>query len=180
MDNNIFYASDEAAKYRTDIKGWVSRDGKFWGDGDQAEHMARYTGSTHQMCMSCDTIIDKRCTRCTKCFEAIKDKQHRERKQLKWDMETPLYSEKLDRYFFESQDIENVMGESGFSWQELRLVICDPQKASHIEDDYFSDVMPEDGTDIPDAVQEAMAAFNRAIDESPPMSWTPGDYAATL
>ena len=29
----VMQDSDEAATYRTDIKGWVSRNGRYYGDG---------------------------------------------------------------------------------------------------------------------------------------------------
>ena len=39
--------SPESAQYRTDLKGWVSRDGFYFGDGPQGERTARYAGCTH-------------------------------------------------------------------------------------------------------------------------------------
>lgn len=39
--------SPEAAQYRTDLKGWVSRDGFYFGDGPQGERTARYIFRRH-------------------------------------------------------------------------------------------------------------------------------------
>ena len=55
----VMYDSPEAATYRTDIKGWVSRDGHFYGDnGPSAEHGARWSGCTHMNC-KCGTSMRK-------------------------------------------------------------------------------------------------------------------------
>lgn len=46
----IMYDTPAAAMYRTGIEGWVSSDGHFFGKGERAEHLARYSGSTHHKC----------------------------------------------------------------------------------------------------------------------------------
>lgn len=176
--DKIFYNTDEAATYKT-VEGWVSRDGQFWGKGDQAEHMARYKGSTHGRCSTCDAVIDKRLVRCQSCSENLKDKRHRERRSLKWDHESPLYSDKLDAYYFDIDQIKKVMEESGMSWVQLRILICEPVKAEHLEQDHFIDILPEDG-ELPDQLIEAMETFNKMVDKCPPVSWSPTDYKAQI
>ncbi|MEQ1969482.1 ead/Ea22-like family protein, partial [Xenorhabdus nematophila] len=42
----VMYDSPEAAQIKI-VTGWVSRDGRFWGDD---ERMARYCGATHRQC----------------------------------------------------------------------------------------------------------------------------------
>ena len=41
----IMEESPEAAEYRTDISGWVSCNGNYYG---KDERMARYDGATHK------------------------------------------------------------------------------------------------------------------------------------
>jgi hypothetical protein len=42
--------SSEAAQYRTGLSGWVSRNGRYFGE---SEDMARYDGCTHVACQYC-------------------------------------------------------------------------------------------------------------------------------
>ena len=52
----IRYDSAEAATYKTGLAGWVSCTGNFWGED---EHMARWTGCTHQSC-ACGFALERR------------------------------------------------------------------------------------------------------------------------
>jgi hypothetical protein len=54
----IMYDSDEAAHKETrEVEGWVSRDGFFYA-GYDAEHLARYHGSTQRKCPVCGEIFE--------------------------------------------------------------------------------------------------------------------------
>jgi hypothetical protein len=59
----IMYDSQEAATHRTDISGWVSRDGGFYADN---EHLARWAGCTHMTC-ECGKPYIKGKVRCDEC-----------------------------------------------------------------------------------------------------------------
>ena len=39
----IMYDSPEAAKYLTNLKGWVDINGKYFGNSKDSEHSARYS-----------------------------------------------------------------------------------------------------------------------------------------
>ena len=64
----VIFNSAEAATYKTDLKGWVSRDGMYFGEN---ERTARWSGCTHMTCV-CGAVHEKGRTVCRSC-EAIKD-----------------------------------------------------------------------------------------------------------
>ena len=62
----IMFDSDEAAQYKTNLSGWVSRDNHFFGED---EHMARYVGCTHRKCEDCGEPTEKGWLVCDNCRE---------------------------------------------------------------------------------------------------------------
>jgi hypothetical protein len=70
----VMMDSDEAASIQT-LTGWVSRDGRFWGDD---ESMARWSGATHRKCKNKpdDHPIHRTHSYCEEC--------HRESRQAKF------------------------------------------------------------------------------------------------
>ena len=171
----ILNTSDEAAKFVTNLEGWVDRLGRFWG---KDERMARWAGCTHIVCPDCGNPTPKGYTICKGCREkkAVERYEAKERKQ--WDRETPLYSEFADEYFF-SEDSLNDYLEFGETKQALRLVICEPIYLKEIDEDYFCDELPEDG-ELPENVFSALEELNKIIRGQKPVSWMPGKYAAGL
>ena len=65
----ILFDAPDAAHYQTGIKGWVSRQGHYFGDGPQSEDMARYDGCTHVACRKCGAPTKKGWTACNSCRE---------------------------------------------------------------------------------------------------------------
>ena len=171
----VLKTSDEAAKFVTDISGWVDRHGRFFG---KEEDMARWSGCTHIVCPDCGNPTPKGYTICKGCREkkAVERYEAKERKQ--WDGETPLYSEFADEYFF-SEDSLNGYVEFGETKQALRLVICEPIYLKEIDEDHFCDELPEDG-ELPEDVFSVLEELNKTIREQKPVSWMPGEYAADL
>jgi hypothetical protein len=79
----VLYDSPEAAQFVTGISGWVNRHGMFYGNGKDAEDMARWSGCTHKKC-ECGNIMEKRWTMCDVCRErnSIERYKDRERKKI--------------------------------------------------------------------------------------------------
>lgn len=168
----IMYDSDEAAQFKT-VTGWVSSDGRFFG---KDENLARYAGSTHSKC-ECGNIKTKGWTLCETC----RSRQSRERYlSLPYEEYTgqPVYSETLDRYFFNADDIKEAYDDLDGGTEDLELVVCRPQYLSQINfNEYWEDVLPEDW-DIEDVCNKdllnAIDNLNKLISEAKPASWTPG------
>lgn len=175
-DKIILDTSPEAASIKT-VTGWFSRTGRFWGDD---ERMARYDGCTHKQC-ECGNVAEKSYLRCDKC-RAIKDREKYEAMPVQvWDGQSFLYSDAHDKYF---QDLESLVDhlsdyddDEKYTLEDLRLVICEPNYARQIESDQWADDLPEDG-DMPSEMEEALRVFNEVVRRAPPLSWSPGKFAA--
>lgn len=180
MDKKIILEeSDEAATYRTDIKGWVSADGIYCGDGPAGERQARYVGSTHRKCKTCGELVEK-IGYCRRCRDDRIAKKYQLAPRMKWDGETPLVICDDDHYFFSAEELDDYCEENECLPAELRLMICVPQFARTICSDIWEDVLPED-TDVPVELETAIETFNASVKAyGKPLSWTQGTCAAEL
>lgn len=166
--------SQEAAQHRTDIKGWVSRDGVYFGDDQNSERAARYSGCTHVPCDLCGAPIPKSRVRCQDCRELTDTANYKAMPHAEWDGEAMLYSEVRDQYYSTPDDAAEDLDENQ-TLDDLRLVICEPNYVRPLDSDYCCDELPEDG-DLPPEVEAAMEAFNQAV-AGIVLSWSPGKTA---
>lgn len=172
----ITYDSPEAATYRTDITGWVSRGGLYFGED---EDLARYSGCTHKRC-ACGAIFEKSWIECEACRKAKREKAEAEKlakmERQEWDGETPLYHDDSDTYLMDAGEVDDFLDDSGLTFNEAMFQLCKPNHPRLIEADDFHDDLPEDG-ELPDEVVEAIDAFNAAVKDSV-LSWSPIDVIA--
>lgn len=172
----ILYDSPEAATYRTDITGWVSRTGEYFG---KDEDLARYSGATHKRC-ECGAIFAKSWIECEVCRKAAEAKREAEAvakmERREWDGKTPLYDENGDRYLFDEDEVEELCEDMGTTFDEMQFRICKPNHPRLIEADDFADDLPEDG-ELPDEVMAAIDAFNAAVKDAV-LSWSPMNVLA--
>lgn len=165
----------EAAVYRTDIKGWVSAKGLFFGDGESGERAARWNSATHVRCADCGDVEVKHWTHCARCRQRRRHERWLARPVAEWDGDGVIYSEVLDRYLDEDE-VQECVEEHG----ELDLVRCEPVKLRMVEADYWEEELREreDGSEpeLPVEVENALERLNEAIAESGPISWEPGRY----
>jgi len=170
------YDSPEAASIKT-VTGWVDRHGRFWGND---EHMARWSGCTHQKCPKCGSLKKAR-GYCKPCHEAGEIEKWQAMPRMPWDGMAMLYSQAADRYFSDIEAVDDYCNDSKSDVESLRLVICTPNIALPIDpEEHYSDDMPEDGGNLPIALQEAFAALNDAIRAcAEPLSWSPGKTVPT-
>jgi hypothetical protein len=173
----------EAATYRTNISGWVDRHGRFYGED---ERLARYGGSTHSICGECGATTTKSRLVCHECSVKKDNERFLLKEQKEWDRKTPLYSRFRDRFIwneddldYELEELEAEIGVGHVLPETLELVICEPQYAHEIDEDYFSDVLPEE-QEAPDELKDAIQTFNEATKAIGPLSWTPGKYRAIV
>jgi hypothetical protein len=182
--NIIHYDSDEAAKYVTNISGWVSSKGHFYGE---KEDLARYDGCTHRACAQCGALTEKLYTVCPLCrtqneieryakLEPLYAFQCMEKSGVN---ELVLYSEALDEYFFDIS-FEEILEQYDYtSVEELRLVWCEPQYLPMIDPyDYFADELPEDG-EVPSEIMDAFDDLNEVIknyNKNNITGWYPSKY----
>jgi len=124
--------SSEAAQYRTDIKGWVSRDGRYYGDGPLGEQMARYAGCTHVPCSKCGSPTPRDYTACDACRERAVVARYEALPRAEWNGTSWLYSEARDRYYESPGDAADDL-EDGETLADLRLLICTPNHVRQLK-----------------------------------------------
>lgn len=173
-DKKIMYESAEAATFKTDISGWVSSDGRFFGND---EHAARYAGSTHKIC-ECGNEHERGWTKCEECRAKYAQEKYLERPYQVYDFVTPVYCD--ERYFFNSDEIVDFMVDNNLT--TLDLEICEPVTAPYI-DDYAVDELPEDWA-LEDADKELSAMIDKIneyiLKKQPILSWYPSKYRTTV
>ena len=168
MSNKIImFDSPEAATYRTDIKGWVSSDGRFYG-GD--ERTARWGGCTHQIC-KCGKLHDKHRTICDSCYAKQRTEKYYALPVEKWDGETPLCLWDDDRFFFDEGSLLDWLADQE-EGTEVQLVKCKPGRLHYVDEDIWCDDLPEDG-ELPEEVASKLAELNEAIKRAEPVCWWP-------
>jgi hypothetical protein len=169
----ILYDSPEAATWKEGIAGWVSSDGHFYGkDG---EHMARWAGSTHQLCETCGEQYETR-SWCRPCHAKKRNEKFLSFPVEKWDGETPLCLFDSDTYFF-NEDILDFLADEPDT--ELQICKCSPIHLHLLDDDIWCDELPEDG-EVPEEVSKALDALNEAIKKAGPVAWTETNVAIDL
>ncbi len=171
----LLYNDDKSARFVEGIKGWVDKDGRFFGNDKLSEHMARYSSCTHMVC-DCGEVMPKGWTKCKKCIEKQNIEDYNKLPFIQWDRQVPVFSKACDQYFFDSDAIDDYLEEEGLKPEDLRLVICHPNNFMQVEPDYWQDVMPEDREELPTALFNALEVFNSVIKSLPPASWSPSKY----
>lgn len=169
----IMYDSQEAATYVENIKGWIDKDRRFFGDNKESEHMARYSSCTHRIC-DCGNVMEKGYSKCPSCRNNASIERYYALQFKEWDGKTPVYSEAHDKYFFGEDEIIEYCEEEEIDPRELRLLLSFPNHFSHINCDQWEDIMPEEVDELPKKLQEGIDALNKIIDELPPASFSPG------
>ena len=106
------------------------------------------------------------------------------REKIVWDGNTPIYSETMDKYIFDYDDLEYLLDDIDPPLidcvaETLRLLSCEPIYLSQIPDDYWCDDLAED-QELPVEIIAALQLFNDVISSHEPVSWMPGKYSVTL
>jgi hypothetical protein len=163
----ILDTSDEAAKIVT-LTGWQSSDGRFWGKDERA---ARYSGCTHKQC-ECGGLMERHWLKCAEC----RHKAHAERFNAlpfkEWNGE-PVCTWDAQKYFFDEDDLIEYCEDNELT--EVDLLFCVENNWRQVDDDYWSDYMPEDSDgDFPKQMQEALDNLNKIIQTLPAQSYSAG------
>jgi hypothetical protein len=169
MEKKILYDSPEAAQFRTDIKGWVSADGRFYGND---EHIARYAGCTHKKC-ECGGETEKSYTCCENCRAKNRAERYNKLPFKEWDGKEPICLYDGDEYFFDEDSLVDFLYENEFNGSDVMLVICEPVYHSFASGEDFADDAHED-YEPPDKLAKAIQELNKVIKELPPHSYMPG------
>lgn len=155
----VLTTDDDAAKYLTNIKGWVDINGRYYGND---EKMARWSSATHRPCEGCGVIVDKSWTHCPSCREKRMEERYKKLESKPFD-DFPVAIYNGDEYFFDADHLSDYCYDAEIDAKDLMLVHCRPQYLSQIDSDYWSDELPEDEYDLPYEVALALEELNKAI-----------------
>ena len=172
-EKQIMYDDENAARFVENIKGWVDINNRFYGNNANSEHMARWSSCTHRKC-ECGKLITKGWPKCDECRAKIEIELYNKLPFKEYDGGL-VYSHLVDKYFRDSDEIEDYCFDEDINPKDLRLVFCEPNKFVEVSGDYWEDVMPEDSDgELPRKLQEALDNLNKVISEMPPASYCPG------
>lgn len=180
MDNEIVLDTDEAAAKLVTVTGWVSRDGRFFGNKEDSESMARYAGCTHRACQKCGKAAPKTYTACDECREKAATDRYNALPKANWDGSGMIAIWHSDTYFNDWDEVMDYCEEHELPVEQLNLVICQPNYIRELDYGYAIDLLPEDGEN-PSELDNAIEAFNQAIKKIPAISYSSyGEVRAVL
>jgi len=167
---------DEApVEFRTNIKGWVSSDGRFWGNGEDAEHMSRYHSCTHKKC-ECGNLMKKIYTKCPSCRAINSHDKYKSLEAVEWDGECMIvdhaggYYRDFDELIESSVsagDIESLSDlrlkptSKKFTFREINLDELNDEYVT--EDESFSHFHPE--------ITKKVDELNKLLSETESKLW---------
>jgi hypothetical protein len=171
-NNMIMFDSPEAATYRTNIEGWVDRNGLYHGNYERG---ARWSGCTHQTC-ACGNVHEKGLTVCNSCYAKERTEKYYALPLVEWDG-GPLAVWDDDTFFWDEDSVLEYMSdqrssENNGETPEIQLVTCKRGKLHLIDPEDWNDDLCEDG-ELPDEVLEKIEALNKAIAEAEIHTWWP-------
>lgn len=147
----ILSTDDRAATYVTNLKGWVCRNGMFFGEDERS---ARYNGATHIKCniKGCDELIKKYDLACDKCASENYINQFKKLQIVDYKNEDceVIFSDLLEEYFVDIPHlyeriseycIEHNIDKDEFDETMFRLQPCEEVKLTEIKE---SDILNED------------------------------------
>lgn len=167
------YESPEAATYVTNIEGWVDINRRFFGKGEDAERMARYSSHTHKKC-ECGGIVEKAYIKCPDCRHKAAIERFNSLPFEEWNMSDPVCTWDGDNYFFSEEELIEYMMDNEYENAEgIDLLICEPVNFRPIDLDMIADETHEDWS--PDkTLCDKIYEFNAYLKTLPPHSWMPG------
>ena len=174
-DKIILPSSDEAASIKT-VTGWMSRNGRFFGDDEQ---LARYDGSTHRECSICGKTIFKH-EYCHDCHTKANIEEYQKMERREWNGTDGLYSQAKDKWFWSYEELDDYIVYKNTTVDKLLLIIGCPVYAREIDpSEYYEGDLPDEG-DLPEDLLLAFEELNKYIRESKIiLSWEQGKFAAS-
>ena len=174
----VMYDDPDIVEYKTDIKGWVGKNNMFYG---KDEHLARFANSTHKLC-DCGKIMCNGWTKCEWCRAKSDTERYYKLPYKEWDGKAPLVLHDSDEYFFDEDAIHVYCEENDIRPTDLRLVTCEPNYLSEIQEDRWEDILPEDRylKDIYPELCKKIDELNKYIKTLPITSWGSGKYRTSL
>jgi len=149
--------------------GWVSRHHTFFGDN---EKIARYHGSTHNVCERCQKPTDKPYTKCPVCRAKAEEERYFRMEYQPWNGKAYVFDYNTGEYFYDLDSFLTHYEDSGEDIELARLVLTRPVFINEVSIDYFEDCFPEDH-DPPAEFLQILEEFNMKIKTLPAQAVSP-------
>jgi hypothetical protein len=173
--NNIILETDNESAVKVNLDLWKSSKGNYF----ITENSARYDGCTHIVC-ECGGLSVKPYTKCELCRSKIKDSIYNNLEVVKWDGETPLFDYDGYTYFYSEYEIEDYCNDNHINKSEIRLLLCVPCAITKLNEDYYDDLIPENG-ELHKGIRDAIIEFNKSISAiTDVVAWEPGKKRVVL
>jgi hypothetical protein len=117
---------------------------------------------------------------CPACREKNDAERYSKLPEKEWDGKGMVYSDVLEKFYSDWGEIEDDAEENDISFDDMRLVICEPVYLHQIDDDEWCDELPDECGELPDAVIVALEQLNKVIRASGPGSYVPGKIAVLI
>lgn len=168
----ILYDSPEAAKYVTNIEGWVSAEKHFYGKGEFAERSARNDGCTHKKC-ECGELFKKEWayTVCEKCVRKKAYERFLKLPYQEWNEADYVLEYDGDTFFWDIESLQEYMCENEL--EEIDLYICSPIMYDTIDTETIAGDSHEDWEPSAE-LEKKINEFNDYIRTLKPHSWGQG------
>lgn len=157
------YDDPGIVEFRTNIEGWVGKDGLFYG---KDEHRARWANSTHFKC-DCGSVAPKGYTICNECRDKKDEERYRVLPYVEYNGE-PVFSRSGD-FFYDEDALMDYMYENDL--EEVDLYPTYESYYDEVDSDYWSDIIPKDADDVHPKLREAINTLNAIIKTLPPASY---------
>jgi len=170
----VMYDAEGIVEYKTNIKGWVGKDGRFYGE---SEHLARYANSTHKKC-ECGKVMNKGYTKCDSCRHKAMVAAYKALEFQKWDGESPVCLYDHDEYFWAEDDIELYCEDHDIEPSGLMLMTCVPMGIPEVDYEYWEECSTEDESifDFHPEFEKKVEELNKYIRGLKPRIWVQGKY----
>lgn len=149
-------------------------DKKFWSMATSKDQLA-----THDDCALCGKEFEKEYSSSRHCRDCEFKVRHAKFSALpfkEWDGIAPVCLPDSDRYFFDSDEIDEYIADQKEFDNEypdsIDLLLCDSVPLRTLDFDYWADEMHEDW-EPSKALIEAVKAVNSIIEAEPTQTWLP-------
>ena len=173
----VMHDAEGIVEYRTNLKGWVGKDGLFYGE---YEDRARWANSTHKLC-DCGKETGKSWTKCEWCRSRESIERYKALEFKKWDGKYPL-CDWGGIYFFDADELYQHCEDSELKPSELMLTTCIPMPIPEVGDHIWEDWGTEDEGvfEIYSGLSDEVDKLNKYIRELKPRVWEASKFRTEL
>jgi len=106
-----------------EVKGWVGKDGRFYGNN---EHLARHANSTHKKC-ECGNIMVKGYSYCNDCSTKKAKENFLKLPIGEWDGKSMMCEYNGERFFSDMDEVIEYLEDNDILPEDAEIVLCEKQ-----------------------------------------------------